>query len=196
MKKDKKAATNIGVHLKQLLKMRGITQRDLSEKLHVSSSSVSDWINSKIDPTLEMTVKIANLLNVSIDLLVLGNRNVCQTTSAIENNSDEPEEIAETDDIENDIEKSLNGLLFNRKLKEEWLAFIPLLKYIDIDIDDSIKKASEITDNKKPQEITCKIRPKGYAIHQNKPLFVWDVRGSFTQLFLIKACWGLRQIQT
>lgn len=191
MRKDKRASTNIGANLKQLLKMRGISQKEIAQKLHISASNISDWINGKTDPSLCQTVALANLFSISIDLLVLGNRNGVSAIPANESNNEEIEEMDELSEINDNTKAALDSLLFNRKLKEEWLAFMPLLKYIDIEVVDSVKKASEITQNQKPREITCKIRPKGYAIQQNKPVFVWDVRGSYTQLFLIKVCWAV-----
>lgn len=53
-------------NLKRYLKEHKLTQRDLAEKLHVSTATVSDWINGNKNPTFENIDKIANVLNISV----------------------------------------------------------------------------------------------------------------------------------
>ena len=56
--------------LKELRKQAHLTQVELAGKLGVGQSSYADWERGKKKPTQENLVKIAQVLNVSIDYLV------------------------------------------------------------------------------------------------------------------------------
>ena len=57
-----------------LLKVKGISQKEFSEIMGVSTSNVSDWKAGRAKPSLEMLIKIADYFDVSIDYL-LGRKN-------------------------------------------------------------------------------------------------------------------------
>ncbi|MFB5155073.1 helix-turn-helix transcriptional regulator [Streptococcus salivarius] len=69
--------------LKELRKQAHLTQVELAGKLGIVQSSYADWERGKKKPTQDNLVKIAQVLNVSIDYLV-GNS---------EENSDELDNI-------------------------------------------------------------------------------------------------------
>lgn len=56
--------------LKILREESNLTQDQLAQKLNVSRSTVSHWENSTSAPTLEALVDIANLFDVSVDVLL------------------------------------------------------------------------------------------------------------------------------
>ena len=56
--------------LKELRKQAHLTQVELAKKLGIGQSSYADWERGKKKPTQENLVKIAQVLNVSIDYLV------------------------------------------------------------------------------------------------------------------------------
>ncbi len=56
--------------LKELRKQAGLTQVELAGKLGIVQSSYADWERGKKKPTQENLVKIAQILNVSVDYLV------------------------------------------------------------------------------------------------------------------------------
>ena len=56
--------------LKELRKQAKLTQVELAGKLGIVQSSYADWERGKKKPTQENLVKIAQVLNVSIDYLV------------------------------------------------------------------------------------------------------------------------------
>ena len=58
--------------LKELRKSRGITQKAMAEHLGIQETSYQHYEYGKREPNHENTMKIANILNVSVDYL-LGN---------------------------------------------------------------------------------------------------------------------------
>lgn len=56
--------------LKDLRKQAGLTQVDVAEKLGISQPAYASWERGVKKPTQENLVKIAQILNVSIDYLV------------------------------------------------------------------------------------------------------------------------------
>lgn len=61
---------NFGKHLKSLLKDKKIKQEKFFDDLDLSSSNISYWSKDNTFPQMEIIIKIANYLNVSIDYLV------------------------------------------------------------------------------------------------------------------------------
>lgn len=55
--------------LKELIKSRGITQKELAEFLGVKQNTVSDWINRGTSPKIEHIYRIADYFSVSFDFL-------------------------------------------------------------------------------------------------------------------------------
>ena len=56
--------------LKDLRKQAGLTQVDVAEKLGISQPAYASWERGVKKPTQENLVKIAQVLNVSVDYLV------------------------------------------------------------------------------------------------------------------------------
>lgn len=56
-----------GLKLRQLMKEKGITQRELADKLYVSEATVSKYANGNMMPSVRMVINISYALNVSID---------------------------------------------------------------------------------------------------------------------------------
>ena len=56
--------------LKDLRKQSGLTQVDVAEKLGISQPAYASWERGAKKPTQENLVKIAQILNVSVDYLV------------------------------------------------------------------------------------------------------------------------------
>lgn len=59
--------------LVKLRKEKGMTQKDLSEKLNVSDKAISRWENGKNYPDIETLQQLAELLDVTINDLLKGN---------------------------------------------------------------------------------------------------------------------------
>lgn len=55
--------------LKTLRKEKKLTQKELAEQIGIKQNSYSDWETGKNEPSLENLIKLADLLEVSIDWL-------------------------------------------------------------------------------------------------------------------------------
>ncbi|MBD5456438.1 MAG: helix-turn-helix transcriptional regulator [Lachnospiraceae bacterium] len=59
-----------GEKLKALLKEKGMTQEELSERLDVSRQAVGKWANDKGLPEVDKLIQISNIFGVSLDYLL------------------------------------------------------------------------------------------------------------------------------
>lgn len=55
--------------LKEVRIKRGLTQTELGEKLGVKQNTFTNWENGKREPNFEIVIKLADLLEVSVDWL-------------------------------------------------------------------------------------------------------------------------------
>lgn len=56
--------------LKKLRKEKGLTQKELGERLGVKQNTFTNWENGKREPTLENVVKLAKLFKTTTDFLL------------------------------------------------------------------------------------------------------------------------------
>ncbi len=56
--------------LKVLRIEKGLSQKDLSERLNVSQGALSSWESGRYEPDIATVIKIADIFNISIDELV------------------------------------------------------------------------------------------------------------------------------
>ena len=68
----------VGQNIKKFREEKGLRQEDLAEQLHVTRQAVSNWENGKTQPDLETLQKIAQVLEVSVEEHIYGERR--QTT--------------------------------------------------------------------------------------------------------------------
>lgn len=68
--------------LKDLRKQAGLTQVDVARKLGISQQAYASWERGAKKPTQENLVKIAQILNVSVDYLV---GNLKETSDELDN---------------------------------------------------------------------------------------------------------------
>lgn len=54
----------------QLMKEQNITEKQLASKLGVCKTSVSKWVNHISEPSIEHTLELAKIFNVSVDYLI------------------------------------------------------------------------------------------------------------------------------
>lgn len=57
---------NVKNNLKYYLELRGMTQKELAKRLSISQSAVTNWINGKNFPDIDMVAEICKVLNVSV----------------------------------------------------------------------------------------------------------------------------------
>lgn len=98
--------------LKNLRKQAHLTQVDVAEKLGISQPAYASWERGIKKPTQENLVKIAQILNVSIDYLV--------------GNSDESVKKDELDNVELIFRMNSKGLTDEEKeiFKKELIEFM------------------------------------------------------------------------
>lgn len=60
----------IAQRIKDSMKNEKLTQMQLAKAIGVGQSSVSDWLNSKSEPSIDNLWKLADYFDVSIDFLV------------------------------------------------------------------------------------------------------------------------------
>jgi len=58
------------IRLKQVLKERGISQRELSLKINKSVITINSWANQKSTPSIEVLVEICRIIGCEIGELV------------------------------------------------------------------------------------------------------------------------------
>lgn len=61
------------INVRNELEYKGLSQKDLALKINESYNTLQSWINKDRLPNVEQAVKIAELLNVSVEYLVKGN---------------------------------------------------------------------------------------------------------------------------
>ena len=62
--------TIVAEHIKELMSSEKRTQTEFATAIGVGQSSVSDWLNSKSEPSVENLWKICDYFDISIDYLV------------------------------------------------------------------------------------------------------------------------------
>ena len=60
----------VAQRIKDLMKSEKHTQMQLAHALEVGQSSISDWLNSKSEPSIENLWKLADFFDVSVDYLI------------------------------------------------------------------------------------------------------------------------------
>ncbi len=61
---------NLQQNLKYYFKQKGISQKQLAEKLDVSQAAVTNWVKGKNAPDIEALIQICQLLNVPLEQLL------------------------------------------------------------------------------------------------------------------------------
>ena len=72
---------NLGEQIRNRRKELNITQEELANKLNVTRSAVSNWETEKNFPDLQTIVYISDELNVSLDVLLKGDRKLVEKIS-------------------------------------------------------------------------------------------------------------------
>ncbi len=62
----------VGANIKHAREMRNLTQEALAEQLNVTRQAISNWENDKTKPDIDTLHQIAQILDVSIEVLVYG----------------------------------------------------------------------------------------------------------------------------
>jgi len=73
---------SFGQRISRLRKGKGLTQEELGDKVGISSQAVSKWETDMSVPDVTILVKLANILDVSVDEL-LGNERAKETPTLV-----------------------------------------------------------------------------------------------------------------
>ena len=63
---------SIGERIKKLRNKKGITQLELANKLFVTDKTVSSWELDRTEPSLEVLVKLSDILDYNVGYLIYG----------------------------------------------------------------------------------------------------------------------------
>lgn len=63
---------NYGERISKLRQDKNITQRELSEKLYVTDKTISSWESNRTEPSLDMIIKLSEILECSVNYLLYG----------------------------------------------------------------------------------------------------------------------------
>lgn len=107
----------IGERLKEIKKIRGITQADIAEITGVSVSAVKKWEQDQTDPNTGILIKLADHLNVSIDYLLKRSDTVSIDPDAEDSLLSKYRQLDGTD--KDRIASYADGLLENDKYKKD-----------------------------------------------------------------------------
>lgn len=65
---EKGVKERVGEMIRETRKAKGLTQKELGEKLGISESAVSKYESGKENPTAELIQKVADALGVSLEI--------------------------------------------------------------------------------------------------------------------------------
>lgn len=78
---------NIGKNIRQFREEKHLTQEQLAEEMAVVRQAISNWENGKTEPDIDTMRNIANILEISIEELICGERNTNMNWSFIKENN-------------------------------------------------------------------------------------------------------------
>lgn len=79
-----------GILIKDLRKEKGMTQKDLAERLYITDRAVSKWERGLSAPDISTLEPLAKILGITITELITGQRmNTCENVKEIEENVQE-----------------------------------------------------------------------------------------------------------
>lgn len=70
---------DFGSRLKSLLENQNFNQKEFADKIGITEATLSRYINNLIVPKIEIVVKMADILNVSIDFLTGNERELSES---------------------------------------------------------------------------------------------------------------------
>lgn len=107
----------IGERLKEIKRIRGITQSEIAEITGVSISAVKKWEQDQTDPNTGILIKLADHLNVSIDYLLKRSNSVSLDPEAEASLLSSYRQLDSADKAQ--VEGFTKGLLKSTKYKKD-----------------------------------------------------------------------------
>ena len=63
---------NYGKRISKIRQSKNITQKELASKLYVTDKTISSWESNRTEPSLEMIIKLSEILECSASYLLYG----------------------------------------------------------------------------------------------------------------------------
>ncbi|MGT2926414.1 helix-turn-helix domain-containing protein [Streptococcus cuniculipharyngis] len=76
--------TVLAQQIKSLRKAKNMSQDDLAERLYISRQAISKWETGEATPDLEKLIVLADIFEVSLDVLILGKEEDLEDSSVSE----------------------------------------------------------------------------------------------------------------
>ena len=105
---------SIGLRIIDLIKEKGMTQKEFSEKTGIPQSTISDWRGKRLNPKVDKILKICDTLNISVQDLLSGEKQSENTNveyMCIDKGSPEYEIILEYRKLQSKDKMRLEGYL-------------------------------------------------------------------------------------
>lgn len=90
---------SLGLNLKTFRHEKGLTQKDLADKLFVTAQAVSRWENDEVEPSIDMLKTIADLLDVKVEELIYGRSLVVDESKEEESTAPMVAEVKEKEEV-------------------------------------------------------------------------------------------------
>ncbi|MBR1890973.1 MAG: helix-turn-helix transcriptional regulator [Clostridia bacterium] len=58
------------IKISEYRKLKGMTQKELANRLGVSAGNLCEWEKGRIEPSISALIKISNILDITIDELI------------------------------------------------------------------------------------------------------------------------------
>ena len=76
----------VGRNIRRFREAKGLTQEQLAERLCVTRQAVSNWENEKTQPDIDTLHKIAQVLEVSVEELIYGEKRERENKTIVNHN--------------------------------------------------------------------------------------------------------------
>lgn len=123
----------IGCFISTLRKEKGMTQKELADKLHVSDRTISKWERGAGLPDASLMINLSDLLGITVNELLIGERNLSKVY---------------TEETKEDIREAVSVIyqhmhVQEKKLRSRLIAVIIFIAFVIGATGIALKKASE-----------------------------------------------------
>lgn len=148
----------VGNTIKQLRNQKGLTQKDLADRLFMSAQAVSRWENNETEPDINAIKKLAEIFEVGVEVIINGipepeepvveETKVEETQPAEEPKEETPEENA-VEVVDQPVAFGINAVVGNKQIGVCKKCGKPICE------KDNYAKKKITVDGKETYEYTC-----------------------------------------
>ena len=103
--------------LKKLREEKNLSQEVFARAMGIAQSTVGNWESGTRMPNIEMTQKVADFFNVSVDYLI-GRKDISIQDSSIQDSPAQDNYIQENERYQEIIEKTTQALFFDDEISD------------------------------------------------------------------------------